>query len=91
MTIAFEKLIEVLSSPTHTANVPYRQVVFPTGGTGAVTLAVSDIAKAIPGLVVPTSGATIAIFGTPTAAGTMTFTVTATDSLGAASRCRTTR
>ena len=62
----------------------YNQTITASGGTGTVTLAVSNIQGAIPGLTVPSSGTgSLAISGTPTAAGTETFTVTATDSLGA--------
>lgn len=54
-----------------------------SGGTGAVTLTVSNVQNAIPGLIVPSSGTgSLAITGTPAATGTETFTVTATDALG---------
>jgi large repetitive protein len=70
--------------PPDTTNVAYNQSISASGGTGAITLAVSNIQNAIPGLIVPNSGAaSIAVTGTPTAFGTETFTVTATDSLGA--------
>ena len=63
----------------------YSQTITASGGTGAKTLAVSNVQNAIPGLNVPASGTdTLAITGTPTAAGTETFMVTATDTLGAA-------
>ena len=62
----------------------YSQTITASGGTGTLTLAVSNIQEAIAGLKVPASGTgSLAISGTPTAAGTETFTVTATDSLGA--------
>ena len=62
----------------------YNQTITASGGTGSVTLAVSNIQNAIAGLIVPASGSnTLRITGTPTAAGTETFTVTATDTLGA--------
>ena len=71
--------------PADTVGVAYNQTLTGGGGTGAVTLAVSDIQNAIPGLTVPTSGPTgsLTITGTPTAAGTETFVVAITDSLGA--------
>ena len=53
-----------------------------TTDTNSVTLAVSSLKKAIPGITVPSSGTnSLLINGTPTAAGTETFTVTATDSV----------
>ena len=52
---------------------------------GHNTLTVTNIQNAIAGLVVPSGGSnSLSITGTPTAAGTETFTVTATDTLGAA-------
>jgi hypothetical protein len=75
-----------ISPPTlaaDTINIPYSQTITATGGTGDKSLAVSNIAGAIPGLVVPSGGTTtLAITGTPTASGTETFTVTATDAAG---------
>ncbi len=68
--------------PADTINVAYNQTITASGGTGAVTLAVSNIQNAIAGLIVPSSGSSLAISGTPTASGTETFTVTATDSVG---------
>ena len=70
--------------PADTVGVAYDQTITASGGTGTLALTVSNIQGAIPGLTVPTSGTTSLVFnGTPTAAGTETFTVTATDSLGA--------
>jgi hypothetical protein len=70
--------------PADTVGITYAQSITTTGGTGAVTLTVSNIQNAIPGLNFPTSGTgSIVISGTPTATGTETFTVTATDTLGA--------
>ena len=69
--------------PADTVNVAYNQTLTASGGTGSITLAVSNIQNAIAGLVVPASGSnSLAISGTPTATGTETFTVTATDTLG---------
>ena len=81
----------VLSPPTlpvGTENVAYSQTITASGGTGTVTLTVSNIQGTISGLTVPTvtTSATgsqmVSVSGTPTATGTETFTVTATDSLG---------
>ena len=70
--------------PADTINVAYSHTITAGGGTGTVSLAVSNIQNAVAGLIVPASGTgTLAISGTPTATGTETFTVTATDSLGA--------
>ena len=69
--------------PADTAGVAYDQTIAASGGTGTLALAVSDIQGAIPGLNVPASGTgSLVVGGTPTAAGTETFTLTATDSLG---------
>jgi hypothetical protein len=66
-----------------TVGVAYAQTITGGGGTGTISLAVSNIQNAISGLVIPLSGTgTLAISGTPAAAGTETFTVTATDSVG---------
>ena len=68
-----------------TLGVVYNQTIAASGGTGSVTLVVSNIQNAINGLSVPAVGSgSLTVTGTPSAAGTETFTVTATDSLGAA-------
>jgi cyclophilin family peptidyl-prolyl cis-trans isomerase len=67
---------------TATQGVAYNQTINGAYGTGVVSFAVSKLQNAIPGLVVPASGSSINITGTPTASGTETFTVTATDSAG---------
>jgi hypothetical protein len=70
--------------PSDTVNVSYNKTIVASGGTGTVTLAVTNLANPIPGLNVPSGGTgSIAITGTPTATGTETFTLTAVDSLGA--------
>jgi uncharacterized repeat protein (TIGR03803 family) len=72
------------SLPQDTISTVYNQTITAGGGTGSVTLSVSGVMGAIPGLTVPSSGTgSLIISGTPTATGTETFTVTATDSLGA--------
>jgi uncharacterized delta-60 repeat protein len=69
--------------PGDTVGIAYSQAIAASGGTGAVTLVVSNIQNAILGLNVPANGTgSLAIGGTPTVAGTETFTITATDSLG---------
>jgi hypothetical protein len=66
--------------PATTISVPYAQTVTATGGNGSYTFSVS--AGALPtGLSLnPASGQ---VSGTPTAAGTASFTITATDGLAA--------
>jgi hypothetical protein len=72
------------SLPASTQGVAYNQTITASGGTGNIGIAVSDIQNPIAGLNIPTSGSnTLAISGTPTVAGTVTFTVTPTDMLGA--------
>ena len=71
------------SLPGGTANVAYNQTITASGGTGDISLVVSDMQNAIAGLNVPSSGTnTLVITGLPTATGTETFTVTATDQAG---------
>ena len=63
--------------------VAYKQTITASGGTGTITLTVSNIQGAIKGLTVPTSGTgSLTISGTPKATGAETSPVTATDSLG---------
>ena len=70
--------------PADTIGVAYNQTITASGGTGTLTLAVSNIQGPITGLTVPASGTgSLVVSGTPTAAGTETFTLTATDSVGA--------
>ncbi|MGO9109494.1 MAG: G1 family glutamic endopeptidase [Thermoguttaceae bacterium] len=64
-------------------NLAYNQTIVALGGTGTVTLKVSNIKNAIPGLTVPAGGiSSLTISGTPTATGNETFTITATDPAG---------
>jgi hypothetical protein len=76
------------SLPADTFNVAYpNQTITANGGTGNLTLAVSNIQHAVAGLSISGSGTSnVSITGTPTAAGTETFTVTATDALGATTK-----
>jgi glycosidase len=65
-------------------NTSYDKTITAFGGTGTVTLLVSNLAGAIAGINVPTSSTgSLVISGTPTATGTETFTLTAMDSVGA--------
>jgi hypothetical protein len=69
--------------PADSINAPYNQLIAASGGTGQIAYSIANIQNAIPGLTIASSsigGADIS--GVPTAAGTETFTVTATDSLG---------
>ena len=71
------------SLPAGTINDAYNQTITASGGTGDINLVVRNVQNAIVGLVVPGSGAnSLAITGTPTATGTETFTVIATDQAG---------
>ena len=84
VTVNAPVTLNPLTLPDDTATVPYSQTITARGGTGNITLTVSNIQNPVAGLIVPTVGTnTLIITGTPTAAGTETFTVTATDSLGA--------
>jgi hypothetical protein len=67
-----------------TAQSVFKQTIRASGGTGTVTLVTSNVQNPVPGLNVPASDTTeLNINGTPTAAGIETFTVTATDGVGA--------
>jgi hypothetical protein len=75
--------ISPTSIPVGSVGTAYSQTVLTSGGTAPFTLSVSNLQNAIPGITIPSSGASsITISGTPTASGTSTFTITATDSLG---------
>lgn len=66
--------------PAGSPNTAYDQTITTTGETGPFHYAVTNVQHAIPGLNVPTSGTnSLHITGTPTAEGTMTFTLTVTD------------
>ena len=60
----------------------YDQTITAGGFSGGITLTV-NVQNAVPGLILPTSGTnSLSITGMPTAAGTETFTVKATNALG---------
>jgi hypothetical protein len=65
--------------PDGSVGTPYNQVVSATGGTSPYTFSISSGALP-PGLLLDSLSGVIA--GTPTTAGTFTFTITATDALG---------
>jgi fibronectin-binding autotransporter adhesin len=68
--------------PTGEVGLAYSQSITASGGSGAITLALSGVTNTT-GLTISGNGTgTISIAGTPTSAGTVTFTVTPTDSIG---------
>ena len=75
--------ISLNSLPGGTVGIAYDQTIVASGGTGDKSLAISNVDGSIAGLTLPTTGAnSLSIDGTPTAAGTVSFTVQATDSTG---------
>ena len=71
--------------PADTVNVPYNQTITASGATGTVTWTWSNPQWSNPQggsfwLTLSPNGSNLTISGTPTVAGTETFTVTATDS-----------
>jgi hypothetical protein len=69
--------------PADTVNVAYHQTIAASGGTGTVTLTVSNVQNPIAGLHVPGSGkGSLTITGAPITLGAETFTVTASDGAG---------
>lgn len=62
--------------PNGTVGTPYNQIITATGGTAPYTFAISSGALPTGLTLNPTTGA---ITGSPTTAGTFTFTITATD------------
>ena len=82
-TIIINPAVSVITTtlPNWTANTPYSQTVSATGGTGALTVAVT-LGSFPTGLYLSPGGA---ISGTPTVANTFNFTITATDTVGATS------
>lgn len=82
-TLTVPAPISLSPLPGGTVNTAYDQTISASGGTGDKTLVASDVTGSIPGLTVPSGGTnSLAIVGTPTAAGTVSFTVKATDSVG---------
>jgi fibronectin type 3 domain-containing protein len=78
---------KVLAAPgalaADTINIPYTQTLTPTWGSGNQVLTVSNLSNPLPGVTVPTSGVgSLVLSGTPTAAGTESFTLTALDTDG---------
>jgi len=72
--------------PNGTIGIDYDTTIIAAGGTGDKQLAVSIISGVIDGLNIPATGTnTLELTGQPTATGTVTFTVTGTDTLGASS------
>ena len=68
--------------PAGEAGLAYGQSITSVGGAAPVTLTLSAVTNAT-GLTIAGGGTgTISLLGTPTAAGTVTFTVTASDALG---------
>ncbi|OWK43063.1 Fibronectin type III domain protein [Fimbriiglobus ruber] len=68
--------------PGDDVGLAYTQSITGTGGSGAITLAVSGVTNPT-GLTIAGSGTgTISLTGTPTGSGTVTFTVTPTDAIG---------
>ncbi len=69
--------------PGGTVGASYDQTIVAGGGTGNKSLVVTGVSGSIAGLPIPTGGTnSLSISGTPTAAGTVSFTVQATDSTG---------
>ena len=86
LTVVPHVSVSPSNCPTFIESTPASCTLTASGGVGVITLSVSNVQNAVPGLNVPGSGTgSIAISGTPTAAGTETFTLTATDSLGGTS------
>ena len=72
------------SLPSGIVGAAYSQTISSVAGVGTKTLTVSQLSGTIAGLTIPTAGTnSLLISGTPTATGSVTFTVTATDTSGA--------
>jgi hypothetical protein len=72
------------SLPASTVGVGYNQVIIASDGTGNKTVTYTVTGGVIPsGLSFTSSNNQLAIVGTPTASGTVSFDITATDSVGA--------
>ena len=69
--------------PRGTVGAAYNQSITASGGTGPVTLAVSNVTNTTGLMISGTGTGTISVSGTPTSSGTVIFTVTPTDNDGA--------
>jgi hypothetical protein len=71
------------SLPTGTVHVPYNQSVVASGGSGQITVTYAITSGTIPpGLKFTVNNSELDISGTPTATGSVSFTVTAKDTAG---------
>ena len=71
------------SLPAGMTQTAYDQTITASGGIGSSTLTVSNVSGSLPGLNIPMGGTnSLNITGTPTALGTVSFTVMASDSAG---------
>ncbi len=78
--------LSLTSLPAGIAGVSYSQIIAATGGSGAKTISYTITSGTIPaGLTFTTSTDQLAITGTPTAGGTVSFQILATDAAGAQS------
>jgi UDP-N-acetylglucosamine enolpyruvyl transferase len=68
--------------PNGQVGVSYNQTITATGGSGTVTLALSNVVNPTGLTISGTGTGTITVSGTPTAAGTVSFDVTPSDSIG---------
>ena len=80
LVIAAALVVNPATLPNGTVGIAYAQTINATGGTGTITFSIT--AGALPGGLALNS-ASGASTGTPSSAATFTFTVTATDSVGA--------
>jgi UDP-N-acetylglucosamine enolpyruvyl transferase len=81
-TVAPAVTLSPSTLPDGTVGTAYNQTITPSGGSGTVTLTLSNITNNS-GMTIAGSGTgTIAISGTPTTAGPVSFTVTPSDSVG---------
>jgi hypothetical protein len=84
LSINPELSISPLMLPGGMVLQPYSQTFAPVGGAGAITLTASVSGGALPtGLSITPSGGMLLLSGTPTASGTVTVTITASDTVGA--------
>src|SRR5262249_22987137 len=76
-TVNAAPTLGTLCSVAGTTNVAYNQTITASGGTSPLTFTVSNVSNSIAGLTLPNNvtASSYAINGTPTAAGTVTFTL----------------